>query len=225
MKLLLIEDSPSLSRALSTGLRNAGYAVDAVADGAEGLWLAQGGGHDVIVLDLMLPTMDGLSVLRRLRAEGHTTQVLVLTAKDAVEDRVKGLRAGADDYLVKPFAFDELLARIEALIRRGHGVKDPVIRIGDLVLDTVAKTVTRGERRIALTPREYALLEYLAHRRGEVISRSDVEAHIYDQAKDLMSNVVDSAICALRKKIDGPGAPRLIHTRRGMGYVLEEATA
>jgi DNA-binding response OmpR family regulator len=220
MRVLLVEDSERLQRSLGTGLRRAGYAVDVSATGTDGLWRATTVDYDVIVLDIMLPGMDGLSVLRKLREAGRQTHVLLLTAKDTVDDRVTGLRAGADDYLVKPFAFDELLARIEALGRRSAGVKAPVIQIGDLELDTAAHLVRRDGQEIALLPREFALLAYLAKRAGEVVTRTDIEAHIYDDRAELMSNVVDSAVCALRRKIDRPGEASLIVTRRRLGYVL-----
>jgi DNA-binding response OmpR family regulator len=221
MRVLLIEDSERLQRSVGTGLRNAGYAVDVAGDGAVGLWQARSNDYDVIVLDLMLPGLDGLSLLSTLRADGRDTHVLILTARDQVEDRVRGLRAGADDYLTKPFAFDELLARVQALTRRRHNVKSPRIAAGDLAIDTLARTVTRAGRPIPLSPREYALLEYLALRRGQVVSRTEIEAHIYDDQAEPMSNVVDAAIYALRRKLDLPGAPSLICTRRGMGYLLQ----
>lgn len=220
MRVLLVEDSERLRRSVGGGLRKAGYAVDLAGDGEVGLWYAQGNDYDVIVLDLMLPKLDGLSVLRRLRDAGKQTHVLVLTAKDTIEDRVVGLQSGSDDYLVKPFAFDELLARVQALARRAHGVKQPVIRAGELEIDTSRRTVTRGGLPIELPPREFALLEYLAMRRGQLVTRAKIEAHIYDDQAEPMSNVVESAVYALRKKIDPPGGPSLIQTRRGMGYVL-----
>jgi DNA-binding response OmpR family regulator len=221
MRILLIEDSQRLQRSLGAGLRKAGYAVDVVGEGKEGLQKAQIGDYDVIVLDLMLPGMDGLTLLKRLREEGKNTHVLILTAKDTVEDRVRGLQIGADDYLVKPFAFDELLARIQALVRRGHDSKNPLIQVGHLEIDTSARTVMVAGTSVGLSPREYALLEYLARRRGAVVSRSQIEQHIYDDTAALMSNAVDSAICALRRKIELPGMPPLIQTRRGIGYVLQ----
>ena len=221
MKVLLVEDSKRLCRAVGTGLRKAGFAVDVATDGAEGLHLARRADYDVIVLDLMLPKLDGLSLLRRLRKGGDRTHVLILTARDAVEDRVKGLRAGADDYLPKPFDFDELLARVEALVRRRYGTKDPAIRIGGLELNTATRTVGCNGHAVALAPREYALLEYLAARAGELVSRTEIEEHIYDDIVSPMSNVVDSAICSLRKKLTASGAGDPIRTRRGMGYVLE----
>jgi DNA-binding response OmpR family regulator len=221
MRVLLIEDSERLRTSLVRGLTAAGLAVDAAGNGEDGLWQAETITYDVIILDLMLPGLDGLSVLRRLRAKGQSTHVLILTARDSVEDRVRGLQTGADDYLVKPFAFDELLARVQALCRRGYQRKDPLLAIGDLQINTTARQVTRQGQLIELTPREFMLLEYLALRHGEVISRTEIEAHIYSDTDNLMSNVVDSAICSLRKKISPPGTGQLIHTRRGMGYVLE----
>jgi DNA-binding response OmpR family regulator len=187
--------------------------------------MAESNNYDVVVLDLMLPGIDGLSVLRQLRTKHNSTHVLVLTAKDAVEDRVRGLDAGADDYLIKPFAFEELLARIQALCRRSYERKNPVITIGDLQINLASRKAIRRGKTIDFTAREFMLLEYLALRRGEVVSRSDIEAHIYADSVELMSNVVDSAICILRKKITPPGAAPLIHTRRGSGYVLESEPA
>src|ERR1041385_6394267 len=209
MRLLLIEDSERLRRSLATGLRRSGYAVDLAGDGEEGFWFAKSKGYDVMILDLMLPRLDGLSLRRRLRDAGKETHVLILTARDTVEDRVKGLRAGADDYLVKPFAFDELLARVEALVRRRHGVKRPRLEIGPLQIDTGTRTVYRGGKPIALSPREYSILEYLSARRGQVVSRAEIEAHVYDDRVEPMSNVIDSSICALRRRIDTAGEPSL----------------
>src|ERR1700704_5888869 len=221
MRLLLIEDSARLQTSLGRGLRKAGYAVDVSGDGEEGLWLAESNEYDAIILDLMLPKLDGLTLLRSLRAKKNGTHVLILTAKDTVENRVNGLQAGADDYLIKPFAFEELLARVQALCRRSYQRKNPKIDIGDLEIDTAARIALRKGKPIELTAREFKLLEYLAVRRGQVVSRSEIEAHIYSDAVDLMSNTVDSAICILRKKI-GPGdAGLFIQTRRGMGYVIE----
>src|SRR4030088_1319175 len=221
MRLLLIEDSVRLQASVGRGLRKAGYAVDVSGEGEEGLWLAESNEYDAIILDLMLPKLDDLTLEGRLRAKKNGTHVLILTAKDTVENRVNGLQAGADDYLIKPFAFEELLARVQALCRRGYQRKNPKIDIGDLEIDTAARMVLRKGKTIELTPREFKLLEYLAARRGQVVSRSDIETHIYSDAADLMSNTVDSAICILRKKIDPGGAGSLIHTRRGMGYVID----
>jgi len=225
MRLLLVEDSERLRRSLATAFKRSGYAVDATGDGCEGLWLAEANDYDVVVLDLMLPGLDGLAVLGRLRARGRDTQILLLTARDTVEDRVRGLREGADDYLVKPFALEELLARVQALCRRSYRQKRPRLLIGDLELDPAARRVRRAGQPVELTAREFALLEYLALRRGTVVSRQEIEAHLYDDQADLMSNVVDSAVCVLRRKLAAPGAPPLIHTRRGLGYVLEPEAA
>jgi DNA-binding response OmpR family regulator len=225
MRVLLVEDSERLQRLVGTALRKSGYAVDVAGDGMTGLRSAEGNDYDVIVLDLMLPALDGLSLLRRLRAAGRQAHVLVLTARDTVEDRVRGLGAGADDYLVKPFALEELLARVQALARRSHGAKSPLVTVGDLHVDTSRRSVSRAGRTIELTAREYALLEYLALRQGAVVSRAEIEAHIYDERAEPMSNVVDAAVYALRRKLDAPGAPPLIHTRRGMGYVLKAGPA
>ena len=228
MRLLLVEDSPRLQRSLSTGLRREGYAVDVTGDGGEGLWCATHHPYDVIILDIMLPTMDGLEVLRKLRrsaGDAGGAHVLLLTAKDTVDDRVTGLRAGADDYLVKPFAFDELLARVEALVRRRHHAKNPTLVVDDLEIDTASRKVARGGREIELAAREYSLLQFLALRRGQVISRTEIESHLYDEQSERMSNVIDAAVYSLRKKIDVPGRPSLIQTRRGLGYVLQEPAA
>jgi len=220
MRVLVVEDYKPLQKSLEQGLREAGYAVDVTGDGEEGLWYAIGSEYDVIVLDLMLPGIDGLSILRRLRAEGHKTHVLILTAKDALEDRVQGLDLGADDYLVKPFAFEELLARIRALIRREYRAKRSEIVVEDLRIDPATQQVSRAGRAILLTAREYALLEYLALRVGEVVSRTEIWEHIYEFDSSATSNVVDVYIGYLRKKLDSKGLPPLIHTIRGRGYLL-----
>ncbi len=221
MRLLLVEDSQTLRRSLRRALRHSGYAVDTAADGEEGLAAAELNDYDAMILDVMLPKLDGLTVLRRLRAGGRKTHVLLLTARDTVADRVEGLRQGADDYLVKPFALDELLARVEALCRRAYGSKESVLRIGDVEIDFAARKLSRADAGVQLTPREWRLLEYLARRLDEVVPRSEIEAHIYDEMVEPMSNVVDTAIYALRQKV-GAG---LIHTRRGLGYVLTKEVA
>jgi DNA-binding response OmpR family regulator len=225
MRLLFIEDSARLQRSVGRGLRKAGYALDITGDGEEGLWLAESNEYDAVILDLMLPGRDGLSVLRSLRNKQNATHVIILTAKDTIENRVEGLQAGADDYLIKPFAFEELLARVQALCRRSYQRKNPCIAIGDLEIDTNARLLLRQGKAIDLTPREFMLLEYLALRHGQVVSRAEIEAHIYSDAAELMSNTVDSAICILRKKIGLAGTASLIHTRRGMGYVIENNAA
>jgi DNA-binding response OmpR family regulator len=220
MKLLIIEDYLPLRKSLSKGLRAAGYAVDVAADGENGLWYALSNDYDIILLDLMLPGLDGLSLLRKLRTEGRSTHVLILSAKDDVAARVEGLQAGADDYLVKPFAFEELLARVNALVRRKYDHKQPMIAIGHLRIDTATQHVYRNGDEITLTPREYALLEYLAMRQDETVSRTDVWEHLYDFVDATTSNVVDVYIGYLRKKIDLPGSESLIRTIRGRGYSL-----
>jgi DNA-binding response OmpR family regulator len=220
--LLLVEDYVPLRESLARGLRDAGYAVDATGDGTEGLWYAENHPYDVIILDVMLPGIDGFEILRTLRTAGRTTYVLVLTALDAVTDRVTGLDLGADGYLVKPFAFDELLARLRAMVRRGYDRVDAVIRIDDLEIDTRARRARRAGQVVALSAREYALLEYLAHRTGDIVSRTELWDHAYDEAAEPGSNVLDVHISHLRKKVDDGHARKLIHTRRGQGYVLGE---
>jgi DNA-binding response OmpR family regulator len=222
VRLLIVEDYGPLRDSLTRGLRDAGYAVDATGSGRDGLWYAQNHPYDVVILDVMLPGIDGFELLRRLRRAGHTTHVLVLTARDAVADRVTGLDLGADDYLVKPFAFDELLARLRAMVRRRYDRVDPVIRIGDLEVDTRARRARRGGRVVGLSAREYALLEYLAHRAGQIVSRTELWDHAYDEAAEPGSNVLDVHISHLRRKIDDGSDRKLIHTRRGQGYVLGE---
>ena len=222
MRLLIIEDYLPLQRSLAKGLREADFAVDATRDGQEGLWYATSNEYDVIILDLMLPGMDGLDILKKIRAKGLKTHVLILTAKDTVEDRVTGLNLGADDYLIKPFAFEELLARVRALLRRNYHEKNPNVRIKDLRIDLAKQRLWRGREEIQLTAREYALLEYLAMRVGETISRSDIWEHVYEFNSSASSNVVDVYIGYLRKKIERPNKTALIHTIRGRGYRLGE---
>ena len=221
MKILVVEDSERLRRSLVEGLTRTGFAVDAAADGEEGLEFALAYDHDVIVLDLMLPRMSGLELLERLRDAGRQTHVLILSAKDQVRDRVKGLEIGADDYLIKPFSFDELCARLHALVRRKYSTKSPRISIADLVLDTAGKRVTRGSEQIHLTPSEYSLLEYLCMRRGMVVSQTQLIDHLYDSDSEVGSNVIEVLISGLRKKIHEPEKPPIVKTRRGFGYVVE----
>ncbi len=223
MKLLLIEDSARLRSALEKGLHRAGYTVDLAKDGREGLWLATENDYDVIVLDLMLPEIDGLTLLQRLREAGKTTHVLILSAKDLIRDRVQGLRLGADDYLVKPFSFDELCARLEALVRRSYGAKNPLIRKGQLTLNTAARSVAHGDRPVRLTPREYSLLEILILRAGEAVSRRELWERLSEFDSTATSNVVDVLVCSLRKKLDPDDPQSLIKTRRGYGYLIEDA--
>ncbi|MGD9597783.1 MAG: response regulator transcription factor [Steroidobacteraceae bacterium] len=223
MRVLYVEDSPRLARSVATALERSGYAVDTAADGEEGLWRIETAAYDAIVLDIMLPKLDGLAVLKRMRAGGNDAHVLLLTARDTVADRVEGLRIGADDYLVKPFALEELLARVEALCRRAYGAKQTVIHVGDVAIDTAQRSVTRAGRAIELTAREYNLVEYLARRRGEVVPRADIEEHLYSDATSPVSNAVDSAVCILRRKLAGGNGLPLIRTRRGLGYVFGKA--
>lgn len=223
MRLLLVEDSNRLRDNISLVFRRSGYAVDATGDGIEGLELAQDHQYDAAILDIMLPSLDGLSILRTLRKEGNDVPVMFLTAKDEIGDRVEGLRSGADDYLVKPFALEELIARVEVLCRRSYQKSTKDLQVADLKLDTSAKLATRLGETLDLTAREYTLLEYLMLRAGQVVSRTEIEEHIYDDLVSPMSNVVDSAVYALRKKIVTPSSNKpLIHTRRGQGYILEE---
>jgi DNA-binding response OmpR family regulator len=223
MKILLIEDYPLIRKSVGEGLREVGFAVDEAADGEEGLWHATSGNYDVIILDLMLPRVDGLTILKKLRQKQSTAHVLILTAKDTPADRIKGLNLGADDYLVKPFVFEELLARVRALVRRKYEIKSPIIQIADMEIDTTQRIVRRGEERIELSRREYALLELLAAKVGQVVTRSDIWEKVYQFESSADSNVVDVFIGHLRRKIEREGLPKLIHTRRGHGYFLGEA--
>jgi DNA-binding response OmpR family regulator len=220
MRVLVVEDHPSMARSLANGLREEGYAVDLAMDGEEAEHLATVNAYDAVVLDLMLPKVDGWTVLKSIRRNRPGVPVLCLTARDAVEDRVKGLDLGADDYLVKPFAFEELLARMRSVIRRGHGQTSALMTVGDLEIDVARKTVARAGQPVTLSAREFALLEYLAHRQGQVVSRTDIWEHLYDQHDETISNVVDVYIGYLRNKIDKGFETKLIHTRRGQGYVL-----
>jgi len=222
MRLLLVEDYRPLRQSLAKGLRETDFAVDATGDGPEGLWYALGNEYDVIVLDLMLPGLDGLEILKKIRAQGRESCVLILTAKDTVQDRVTGLNLGADDYLVKPFAFEELLARIRALLRRRYQEKNPCVEVADLRIDLTAQRVWRAGEEIPLTPREYGLLEYLALHAGRAVRRADIWEHIYEFDSSASSNVVDVYVGYLRKKLARPGKPALIHTIRGRGYLLGE---
>ena len=220
MRLLIVEDYKPLQRSLQQGLKEAGFAVDVTGDGKEGLWFAMSNEYDVIILDLMLPGMDGLTLLKKFRDQGRLSHVLILTAKDRLEDKVIGLDLGADDYLVKPFAFDELLARIRALIRRAYTKKQILVEIEDLRIDLNTQKVFRSQREIPLTPREYALLEYLALRQGQVVSRTDIWEHVYEFNSSATSNVVDVYVGYLRKKMHRNNQTKLIHTVRGRGYML-----
>jgi DNA-binding response OmpR family regulator len=220
MRVLIVEDSDALRDALRAGLAREGFAVDVAADGKLGLSRARNNPYDVLVLDLMLPVLDGLGVLAGLRGKLDRPHVLVLTARDRIQDRVLGLNAGADDYLVKPFAFEEFLARVRALVRRRYEERSPVVEVGGLELDVAARRATLGGGVLDLTAREYSLLEYLVLRRGHTVMREEIEDHIYGVNRLPASNAVDSAICLLRSKL-GPEGKDLIRTRRGQGYVLE----
>lgn len=223
MRVLLVEDSVRLRATLERGLRKIGYAVDAAGDGREGLWLATENEYDVIVLDLLLPEVDGLTLLRLLRERGKSTNVLILSAKDTVEDRIEGLGLGADDYLVKPFSFEELCARIQALVRRSYRVRNPVLRFGGVEINTSARRVTCGGKEVRLTPREYGVLEVLALRAGEVVTRRELWEHLYEFDSEASSNVVDVLVYSLRKKLGEH--EKVLKTRRGQGYVFEEGPA
>jgi DNA-binding response OmpR family regulator len=220
MRVLVIEDYTPVREAVSQGLAENGFAVDAAPDGEEGLWMAEQNPYDVIVLDLMLPKLDGLTILQRLRAAGSSVAVLVLSARETLDERVRGLDLGADDYLVKPFAFAELLARVRAMVRRRYQVHTPIIHVLDLEIDTARRAVRRAGETIALSAREFALLEYLATRAGQLVTRTEIWEHVYDFASEAHSNVVDVYVGYLRRKLERDGLPRLIHTRRGQGYLL-----
>lgn len=221
MRVLIVEDYAPIRLSLAKGLKEASFAVDSTDDGTQGLWYAEHHDYDVIVLDIMLPGIDGLSILEKLRASKNAARILMLTARDGKEDLVDGLNRGADDYLVKPFAFDELLARVRALVRRKYACADPVISIGNLKINTTRKSVSRGGEPIELTQREYSLLVYMALRSGETVSRTEIWDNIYDFKSNAHSNVVDVYIRYLRQKIERDDWPRLIHTKRGFGYRLE----
>ncbi|MCH7489841.1 MAG: response regulator transcription factor [Gemmatimonadetes bacterium] len=220
MKVLVVEDDSTVGRFVQRGLEEQRVTVDLVTDGAEGLERASHGEYDVIVLDLRLPGLPGQEVLRTLRDRGVATPVLVLTAQDAVESKVQALRSGADDYVTKPFSFEELLARVEALGRRPRSIASPTIEVGDLSIDTGSREVKRGTVSIDLTPKEYAVLEYLARNAGRVLSRTLITEYAWGYNFDPGTNIVDVVINRLRKKIDVAGPDRLIHTVRGVGYVL-----
>jgi DNA-binding response OmpR family regulator len=224
MRVLVVEDEPGIAQFIRQGLREAGYAVDVAHDGQEGLDYAFVAAYDVLVLDILLPKLDGLDVLRMLRDRGIKSPVLLLTAKDTVEDRVRGLDSGADDYLVKPFAFPELVARLRALLRRPPLQLDPVLHLGDLEMDTARREVRRGGRLIELSPREFTLLEYLMRHPRHVLTRTQLAEHVWNFDFFSDSNVVDVYIGYLRRKIDRGFDRPLLHTVRGVGYRLSDAT-
>ena len=221
MKILIVEDEPKTGDYLRQGLAEAGFVVDLARDGLDGLHLALDGTYDLVVLDVMLPSLDGWGVLQTVRRQGQEMPVLFLTARDQVEDRVRGLELGADDYLVKPFAFSELLARVRTLLRRGKTKEPEVLRAADLELDLMRRRVLRAGVRIDLTAKEFALLELLLRRQGEVLPRSLIASQVWDMNFDSDTNVIEVAVRRLRAKVDEPFEPRLIRTVRGMGYVLE----
>jgi DNA-binding response OmpR family regulator len=220
MRILLIDDEAETARLLAKGLREQGYAVDVAADGEAALQAAEVNDYDVLILDVMLPGRDGFSVCRTLRVEGYSAPILMLSARDAVADRITGLDAGADDYLPKPFDFDELLARVRALTRRRPLLRQRLIEIGDLRIDFARRQVSRGGRSIELTAKEYALLEYLAGRPGEVVTRAEIAEHVWDDSYDPFSNLIEVYVQRLRRKLGSAGDDTLIRTRRGQGYVL-----
>ena len=221
MRVLLVEDSEKLRRAIEFRLRKAGYAVDVSANGVEGLWYAESNDYDALILDWMLPGLDGVSLVRRLRAAERPLPILLLTVNSDVARRVEGLRAGADDYLCKPFAMDELVARVEALVRRRYGRKEAVCRVGRLELDARERQVRYDGRVIELNAREFRVIELLIQRAGEVVSVGEIEQHVYADAVEVFSNTIESAVSVLRKRLAGAGGSGLIRTRRGLGYLLE----
>ena len=222
MKALVVEDYTPLRNSVSKAIREMGWAADAAADGEEGRWFAENHAYDVIVLDLMLPKVHGLEILCQLRQNKNATPVIILTAKDGVADRTKGLDLGADDYVVKPFFLGELMSRLKAVVRRSYHQEDPILRVADLEIDTSARRVRRDGQEISLTAREYALLEYLARRAGQVVTRTEIWTHVYESYGDSASNVVDVYVGYLRRKLHLDNMSALIHTRRGHGYVLQE---
>jgi len=223
MRLLLVEDDKKIALFVTTGLKEAGFAVDHVIDGEDGLHLALSEPYDLAVIDLMLPTVDGLTIIKQMRNHDINTPVLILSAKRSVTERVKGLQTGGDDYLVKPFAFSELLARVQALMRRSSRSNSPVeIKVADLALNLVTRKVLRADREIDLQPLEFSLLEYLMRNNGRVVSKTMIMEHVWDYNFNPQTNVVEARICYLRDKIDKDFDAKLIHTVRGVGYVLKE---
>ena len=221
MRLLVIEDEQKVANFIKQGLEEEGYAVDHAADGANGLQMALEGLHDVIVLDVLLPKLDGLGVLQQLRRENVTTPVLLLTVRATIEDKVLGLDAGADDYLTKPFAFEEFVARVRALLRRRAETAPPILQVADLALDPARRVVSRGDATIDLTPREFALLDYFMRNPGRVLTRTMIANRVWDYTFDAATNVIDVYVNYLRKKIDAGHDAKLLHTVRGVGYVLK----
>jgi heavy metal response regulator len=221
MRVFLVEDDKRIANFVAKGLRENSYAVDVAADGKDAVYQASVNDYDVIVLDVMLPVKDGFEICRELRKQNNNTPVLMLTARDAVEDKIAGLDTGADDYLTKPFEFGELLARLRALMRRKDIVRASKIVIGDLEIDTTSQKVKRGGNEISLTAKEYALLEYLAREKGKVVGRAEIAEHVWDENFDAFSNLIDVYVKRLRSKMDDGFDIQLIRTRRGAGYVLD----
>ena len=221
MRILVVEDEPRMANVIARGLREQSYAVDVAQTGNDGLYQSSINDYDLILLDVLLPERDGFEVCRELRARGSATPILMLTARAAVDDRLTGFDAGADDYLTKPFSFRELLARIRALLRRDARLQPDVFEIDDLIIDSASHRVSRGNREIPLTAKEYALLEHLARHAGRLISRTEIAAHVWDDSFDPFSNTIEVYMNRLRKKIDGNQSTKLLHTRRGEGYILE----
>lgn len=221
MRLLVVEDEKKVASFIKQGLEEEGYAVDVASDGEEGLTMAMDGVHDLIVLDIQLPRKDGLSVLQCLRKEKVKTPILLLTVRATIEDKVLGLDAGADDYLTKPFAFQEFLARVRALLRRRADAEPVLLQLGDLMLDAARRTVYRGEEKIELTAKEFTLLDYFMRNPGRVLTRTMIAEHVWDYDFDSMTNIIDVYVNYLRKKIDAGREPKLIHTVRGVGYVMK----
>lgn len=224
MRVLLVEDDPTIAEFVEHGLKEAGYAVDVVSDGRTGLEYAVAGPYDAAVVDVMLPQMDGLALIDALRARGVRTPVLILSARRSVDDRVRGLQAGGDDYLTKPFAFAELIARLQALIRRASGGAEPTrLTVGDLSMDLLTRRVTRAAQGVDLRPREFALLEYLMRNAGKVLTKTMILSHVWGYSFDPNTNVVDVLVSRLREKLDRPFPVKLLQTVRGVGYVLKES--
>lgn len=222
MRILVVEDDPKIASFVVMGLKQAGFVVDHAMDGKDGLHMASTGLYDVAVIDVMLPKLDGLGLIEALRAQKINTPIIILSAKHSVDDRVKGLQTGSDDYITKPFAFSELLARIHALIRRGgSAVRSTHLTVGDLSIDLLTREVLRAGRKIALQPREFVLLEYLMRNAGRVVSKTMVLEHVWDYHFDPQTNVVDVLVCRLRGKVEGNFDEKMIHTIRGVGYVLK----
>ncbi|GBE03218.1 transcriptional activator protein CzcR [bacterium BMS3Abin09] len=222
MRILIVEDEKSLADIIRKGLEEEGYAVDVAYNGEEGLYLAENEPSDIIILDIMLPGVDGMTILKKIRKAGVRTPVIMLTAKDTLMDKISGLDSGADDYLTKPFLFEELLARIRVLLRRNSEVKTSIVEIGDLVIDMAAHEVRRREKNISLSAKEYALVEYMTLNRNKVLNRASLTEHLYNQDFDLDSNIIDVFINRIRNKIDRGFDKKLIHTVRGAGYMMKE---